>query len=194
MVGERMYENIYRTNPQTGNSIIDISLDDYMDFFHEWDNAVFKKRDMHPELAEFLKICSEDIPLRNKIEISFSVENEVKDEEKENLILESYRNYYAFYSRLEKKKIKAHLFKAMFLALTSMVLILSYEILANVWEVSVWGSLFLEFLMIGGWVFMWEALHVITFERYGHVKINRELKRFLTAPILFEYKDKAVAN
>lgn len=54
---------LYRKNEETGRIIIDIALDDYLDFFHEWDNSTFKKRDIHTDLAEFLDLCSEDIPL-----------------------------------------------------------------------------------------------------------------------------------
>lgn len=70
------YETQYTKNPTTGRIIIDIALDDYIDFFHEWDNSAFKKRDINADLAEFLDICSEDIPLRKKLEIAFSVNTE----------------------------------------------------------------------------------------------------------------------
>ena len=60
----KKYETIYRRNKSTGRVIIDIALDDYIEFFHEWDNSTIKKRDIHPELAEFLDLCSEDISLR----------------------------------------------------------------------------------------------------------------------------------
>ena len=63
------YESLYRKNQDTGRIIIDIAIDDYIDFFHEWDNSAFKKRDINADLAEFLDLCSEDIPIRKKLEI-----------------------------------------------------------------------------------------------------------------------------
>ena len=72
------YEIQYRKNPDTGRIIIDIALDNYLEFFHEWDNSIFKKRDINPELAEFLDLCSEDIPLRKKLEIVFSINSSCK--------------------------------------------------------------------------------------------------------------------
>ena len=56
------YESLYRKNPDTGRVIIDIALEDYLDFFHVWDNSVLRKRDIHSELVQFLDLCSEDIP------------------------------------------------------------------------------------------------------------------------------------
>lgn len=101
-----MYKSLYPKNSTTGNRVIEISLDDYNDFFHEWDNSILKKRDMNPELTEFLDQCSEDIPLKDKMEIIFFIENDSKDPDKENELKESYNNYYSLYYRIEKKKIK----------------------------------------------------------------------------------------
>jgi len=182
------YEKLYRKSSKTGNVVIDVVLEDYMNFYDEWDNASFKKRDMHSELAKFLDRCSEDIPMKENIEINFCVKHENKDESKEKMIIGSYKNYYAFYNRNKEKKIKGHLIKALLLLMISICIILSYEILTNILKESVWNSLLLEGLMIGGWVFMWEALNVITFQRHEHVMRNREIKRLLRAPIIFEYK------
>jgi hypothetical protein len=184
-----MYENLHRINPETGTTVIDISLDDYMDFFHEWDNASFKKRGMHPELAEFLDRCSEDIPIKKKIEIIFFVENESKDENKEKLILESYKNHYAFYDRTVKKKIKALFLTAFYMTFISACFIFSHEILSKNLSGTTWTDVFLEGLMVGGWVFLWEAIHFLTFERRDYFHRSKELKRFLQAPIIFNYKE-----
>lgn len=73
MKANRNYETLYRRNCDTGRIIIDINLGDYLEFFHEWDNSAFRKRDIHPELVQFLDLCSEDIPLRYKLEIVFSI-------------------------------------------------------------------------------------------------------------------------
>lgn len=182
------YEKLYRINSKNGNVIIDVVLEDYMDFFDNWDNASFKKRDMHPELAKFLDRCSEDIPINKRLEINFCVKHEKKDECKEKQIIGSYKNYYAFYNRIKEKKIKEHLYKALLLIFTSICILLASELLTNRLEESLWSTLLLEGLVIGGWVFMWEALHVITFQRHEHVLRNKEIKRLLRAPIIFEYK------
>ena len=98
------YETLYRKNNDTGRIIIDIALEDYLEFFHEWDNSVFRKRDIHPELAEFLDLCSEDIPLRKKIEIVFTMNTDEISIEKEEQIRISYKNYYNSLQRLESRK------------------------------------------------------------------------------------------
>lgn len=131
----KRYEALYRRNKDTGRIIIDIALDDYIEFFHEWDNSVFKKRDMHPELAEFLDICSEDIPLREKLEIVFSIYGLFANHELNNIIL----------------------------------------------------KVLLESLLIGGWVFAWEAVHILFLDIIEPLHKRREAKRFLEAEISFKY-------
>ena len=39
MKREKKQESLYRVNATTGNTIIEISLEDYGEFFHEWDNT-----------------------------------------------------------------------------------------------------------------------------------------------------------
>jgi hypothetical protein len=183
-----MLDQQYRVNPKTENYIIDIALDDYLDFFHEWDNAVFKRRDMHPELAEFLDLCSADIPIKKQFEISLAIEGERRDINKEKTLIESYRNYYALFFRVEQKKIKGHLIKALLLAAISVSFLIAYDLLSRVVLEGILTDVFLEGLMIGGWVFMWEALHTIVFQRHGHVVRRKEIRRFQNAPITFDYK------
>ncbi len=189
MKGDSMKENenLYRINGKTGHFMIDIALDEYMDFFHKWDNAIMKKRDMNPELAEFLDLCSEDIPLKKGIDIHIRMEKENQDQEKEALIRDSYVTYYKTYFRLEKKKIRK-LFKASsLLTITSTCLLLINYTLRSMLPDGIASDVILEGLMIGGWVFLWEAIHNITFERRESLYRYKELARFLKASILFDY-------
>jgi hypothetical protein len=184
-----MPENIYRINPDSGLSVLDIALDDYMDFFHEWDNSILKKRDMHPELAEFLDLCSEDIPIKQIFEINFFIEKAEKDSSKEALIRDSYKNYYTIYCSIEKKKINRLFKSTALLSITSLIFISLNFVLMDILPKSIFTEVFLEGLMVGGWVFLWEAIHYLSFERRDYFHRYRELKRLLIAPISFEYKN-----
>lgn len=56
-----MLEKIYERNPENGNFIIEISLDNYAEIFNEWDHAPFKRKDINPELLNFLEDSIDDI-------------------------------------------------------------------------------------------------------------------------------------
>lgn len=100
------YEQIFKRDPESGKIVIEISLNDYLEFFHEWDNAVFKKRDMHPELAEFLEECSRDIPSKEALDVRFYLADEPRDPQKEEVIRSSYRNYFDAALSFEEGEVK----------------------------------------------------------------------------------------
>lgn len=188
--GDRMknvskYETLYRKNKATGRIIIDIALEDYLDFFHEWDNSAFKKRDIHPELAQFLDLCSEDIPLRKKLEIVFSLDTAEASIEKEELIRISYRNYYNSLYRLENRKTKRYFRFSGILLLISLILLTVYGLLIDVKVNHIFSRVLLESLLIGGWVFTWEAVHILFLDIIEPFQRRREIKRFLEADLSF---------
>jgi len=46
----------------------------------------------------------------------------------------------------------------------------------------------LEGVLIGAWVFMWEAIHLISFQSNEIIGGIRKYHRFLKASIIFTYK------
>ena len=183
------FENPYKLNEKTKNYIINIAMDDYMEFFHEWDSASFRTRDIHPELAEYLDLCSEDIPLKKRIELNFNVQNSTPDEAKETKIRASFRNFYTFLFRVEERTIREQLLRALFLVLASTAFIFLYFFLRKMMTFTrIWQDVLVEGLMIGGWVFMWEAVHIVTFQLNETRKRRKEIERFLKAPLLFTYR------
>ncbi len=182
------YETLYRKNNTTGRVIIDIALEDYLEFFHEWDNSVFRKRDIHPELAEFLDLCSEDIPLRKKLEIVFTMNTDELSVEKEEQIRISYKNYYNSLKRLVNKKAERFFKISAILLFTSLVLLSAYTLLREITSDSIISDVLLESLLIGGWVFTWEAVHLLFLDIIEPFRRRREIKRFLETEITFLHK------
>lgn len=183
------YERLFRKNNDTGRVIIDIVLEDYLEFFHEWDNSVFKKRDIHSEIAEFLDICLDDIPFNKKLEIAFSIKEANISENKENIIRISYGNYYSSLYRLESRKIKRLLRMAIISFSISLMLLTTYALLIDKPN-TVGARVLIESLLIGGWVFTWEAVHTLFIDIHEPFRRNREIKRLLDADISFIYLSK----
>ena len=181
------YETLYRKNETNGRVIIDIALGNYLEFFSEWDNAVFKKRDINAGLADFLDLCSEDVPLRKKLEIVFTVDTDEIRAEKEEQIRTSYRNYYNSLNRLEKRKTKRLVRFAGILLFTSIVLLTAYTILSDYQPSRTVFKVLLESLLIGGWVFTWEAVHLLFLDIFVPFRRRREIMRLLEAEINFKY-------
>lgn len=184
---KRAYETLYRTNLETGRIIIDIALNGYNEFFHEWDNSVFRKRDIHQELANFLDLCSEEIPLRRKLEIQFYVKNAERSSETEGRIRASYVNYYSALLRGELRKTKGIAKTSVILLMVATALLFLHVIWSGAINNSIIAKVFLESLLIGGWVFTWEAIHGFSIDILAPFRRGREIKRFIRADITFSY-------
>ncbi|HBC29638.1 MAG TPA: hypothetical protein DC024_00115 [Clostridiales bacterium] len=52
---------------------------------------------------------------------------------------------------------------------------------------SIASRVLLESLLIGGWVFAWEAVHTLFIDIFEPFQRSRELQRFLEADISFIY-------
>lgn len=184
---KKNYEKIFQRNPANGKIIIEVSLNNYLEFFHEWDNAAFKKRDMHPELAAFLIECSEDIPLKEELEIQFYLETGTQDPQQEETIRTSYRNFYNALICWEKKEVKRIVSGSGILLLIALTLLLLYTILSGKEADTILSSVLMESLLIGGWVLTWEAFHGIAIDIIQPFKRRKALKRFFDTTISFRY-------
>ena len=181
------YKNIYNQNKETNRIIIDIALDDYFDFYHEWDNVKFKKRDIHPEMANFLDTCVMQIPSKESLELKFHISNDSKDPKAESEIRESFHHYYSM-EMFAIRKIVKNIYK---IAAISILVSLAMLIFVYFAEEDLGEGLLAYTIIngfeIGGWVFMWEAFYGIGFERSEEKKKLKEYKRLLDADISFTY-------
>lgn len=187
MKRSKAYELLYRKNPETGRIIIDIALEDHLEFFHKWDSSTYKKRDIDSELVQFLDLCSEDIPLSRKLEIAFSLHTDEINIEKENHIRSSFKNYFGSIKRLEQRKTKRIIRSSINLLCISLILLTLYGLLNDIRQSSIISRVFLESLLIGGWVFAWEAVHLLFIDIIEPFRRNKEIERFLDADLSFKY-------
>lgn len=177
--------HMYRINAKTRRVVIDIALDRYLDYFHEWDNASFRKRDLHPELADFLDLCSEEIPLRKQLELNFCIKDRPEDPQKEHTLIASYRNYYKSQLQMIMRRLHQHYRFSLILFFIAVGFIALYTVVSKRGEAHLLSAIMVEGVLIGAWVFMWEALHMLFFESLEPHKRERELKRFLDAELVF---------
>lgn len=184
---KKNYEATFKRNPENGRIVIEVSLNHYLEFFHEWDNAVFKKRDMHPELAAFLEECSEDIPFKEELEIQFYLETGAADPQQEETIRTSFKNFYNALICWEKKETKLIVLNSGILLLIAFTLLLLYTVLSGRSSDAIISSVLMESLLIGGWVLTWEAFHGIAIDIIQPFKRRQALKRFYDTAISFRY-------
>ena len=182
------YKKIYRTNPETGAYIIGVSLDKYEDLFNEWDPAPFKRKDMDPDLRQFLSTCETDIPDLEPIELCFELPESGFNQTKEENAMTGLANYFEYEVasiqnelRRINKRTAIHLLIA--IALLSLTTILNQDM-----EAPMLFNIFKEGVTIGAWVFTWEAISTFFFGRIKIVRRKKQWMRLSQTPITFKSK------
>lgn len=185
---ENKYLNqIYKKNPETNNYVIELKVDNLSYIFNDWDSAIFKRRDIDPELIEFLEDCSSDIPLRYGIELHFDVLKGLKDLKKEKQIISGIKNHLNYLLYVQKSTIK-RLYKRIISCVALGILLTAFSFsLDTIMPENIIGDVVEEGVNIGGWVFLWEAVYMLFFEVGGVRNRIKEYARLVKAPIYFSF-------
>lgn len=177
---------LYERSSETGNYIIEISLHKYGDIFNEWDHASYKKRDLDPELAEFIDNCSTDIPLKYGIDLCFYLPKELQNPEKEKIIINGIRTYFSFFVHSENRLLKEAYRKIILYIIISFILLsIGYLLSSN--ENNILMNTIIQGTEVGGWVFLWEAISFFFIKRTKNTRRIENYKRVLAAKIFFKY-------
>lgn len=182
-------KQFYRMNDENTHFIIEVSADSYSEIFNGWDPSPMKKRDLDPDMMEFIVDSSEDIPPKFPIELHFYLPLSEQDEEKESLSIAGIRNNFQSSIMYLKKELGQNRRKTFEYVILSVIFLLFAYFLGRFSLDHVLLKILYEGLFVGGWVFLWEAFSIIFF---SDQEISRKLKhyyRFLDSPIQFFYLD-----
>ena len=185
---DEISQTFYERNSETGDYIIQISLDRYSDIFNEWDHATYLRRDMDPELAFFLEECAEEIPMQYGLELVFYLPKRTRDLKKEEIIAGVIRRYYQFCAEVDRRSFARDAKQQAKNALFAVGL-LGVTYLSSLWEGSVLLSIAKEGLIIGGWVFLWGTISFFAFERSERTDRIKNYERLSNAKIYFRYDE-----
>ncbi len=180
-----IFAQIYHFDKQTGSYIIEIALEKYEDMFCQWDPAPFKLRDIDPDLELYLEGCSDDIPYKYPVTISFKIPGPHKREKIEAQARNGLKNGFTVKRYFLRKEIgSANKRTLLFFIIGFAFLYVATSFPAKLLD-SPFPSLLVEGLFIGGWVFVWEAISLIIFTTRGLHHRYRTYKRLQKSSILF---------
>lgn len=176
-------QSYYQNDKNNNGFIIEIALDSYSDIFNDFDPSPFKKRDLNPDLFEYLDDCSTDIPLKYPLVIQFNIPRTVHESTKEVRIKDGFKSYYSFLSFSAEKEyhnlIKQNILNFM-ISIFLLVIGITLEFYSNL-VISTISNI----ILIGGWVFLWQAITMIVFEKKSFKEKYLKYKRFRNAPVIF---------
>jgi hypothetical protein len=181
-------KQIYKQSPKTMRFIIEVSLDNYNEVFNGWDPSPIKRRDIEPELLNYIEQCAYDIPLKYGIELNFHLPKNLYNEKKENLTKVALINNFKFITHFINRKLALYYRKIL------VYIILSFSFLAAGFLIKQHGNFdvvlttLIEGLYIGGWVFLWEAFSLFFFSSQETRGKLKRYTRFIDSPVHFYYQ------
>lgn len=177
--------SLYSFNPQTRAYVIEISLDDYSELFNGWDASPLKRKELEPELMDYLEEAALEIPLREPAEICFHLPGKLRDPEKEakssTAILQNMRVQLL----LTERKLGEIYRKALTYAVISLLLLtVAYAVPAPA-SLHLFTKIITEGVFIGGWWFLYEAFSMLFFVGHDVRRRRSVFLRYLESPIYF---------
>ena len=186
---ERLFSEIYTIDQATNLYMIEIALDQYTDIFNKWDPAPFKRREIDPDLVLYLEQCSDEIPARYPIELCFTVLPDKQDSLLEAEVRQGLKNSFIFKLYLIRKSIQKNNAQALLCVLLGFLLLWIATLFSRRYGDAILPmlpSLLTDGLVIGGWVFVWEAVSLFFFTNREFYQRYRTYKRLQAAPVLFQ--------
>ena len=179
---------IYPFDPQTQTFIILTRLGHYADFFNPLDPSPAPTRDLSADLVDYLTQCSDEIIDKYALLISLELQDEIRDLQREKECLESLRSFFhheVFVTQAHIRRNRAQALKYLLVSFACLALTL----LGESWSAAGFvGSLLHEALLIGGWVFMWEAVTLNFIEMDEYTQEIHKFQRLISAKVLFGYE------
>ena len=181
---DKVFAKVYNIDQNTNACLIEIALARYDDIFNKWDFDPFERREVNPELEDFLERCSDEIPFRYPIEFHFTIPEGMRNRQKEEKSRDGFKNHFTFKIYLVKNKLKINYRRTLYCFLVGFFLLaggIQWQIVSQ----NLLPSILRESLNIGGWVFIWQAVSVFSFGNTELYRSYRTYKRLRNAPIIF---------
>ena len=182
---DKPFDEIYKIDESTNLYMVEVGLNDYSDIFNAWDPAPFKRRELDPDLEFYLKGSSEEVPEKYPIELCFTMPPGNRNEHMEDDVRQGLANSFTFKRYLLRKKIQKTNTQMLLCVFLGLGFLWLGAILTNRIEGKLVLSLLVDALLIGGWVFLWEAVSLFFFtnrDLYHQYNVN---KRLQNAPVIF---------
>lgn len=177
---------LYNTNPESKAYIVEVSLDDYSELFNGWDASPLRRKDLEPELMDYLEQAATEIPIREKLELCFYMPKEKRDLDKEFKSITSVMNNFKVVLSTIHKQLSHNYRRLAIYIIISLIFLSAAYLLRNVTHISLFINIMIEGFFIGGWFLLWEAFSLFFFDTHETRVRQKFFNRFLISDIYFK--------
>lgn len=167
---------------ENGASIVNVTVaedDDFLSPYANGDNLVISE-----EMAGYLKNATEAIPVKNNLHFKIKCVD-VNENNKANF-QKSIKNYYTNRFYEVERKLKSNLISVILTFLIALMFLGVWAVL-NYFKIYEFVTLIIE---IVAWVFMWECVDLLFFNRASLRHKKHKILQLLNAKISFDIKKK----
>lgn len=182
-----MLREIYPFDAQTNTFTIPARVANYADYFNPLDPSPSPARDLAPDLVDYLDQCSTEIPHKYELLIRLQVQNSPQDTLSEQDCTASLRTFYQHAIFVVQAQVRHVRGQALKYLLTSLACLAVTIVGEGMISTGFAGNLLHEALLIGGWVFMWEAVTLNFIEMDSYTQEIRRCRRLIAAKMIFSY-------
>ncbi len=152
-------KDLYHFNKETQTYELDIAINQYQDMFNSWDAAPLKRKDIEPDLIDYLEQAGEDIPFKEKIALVFMLPKETRDLKREKTVSQAVKLQFRFLLSVVNKELLYNYRRMATFAIFSLIfLTINYFLRGQ--QSSQLTNIFLEGLLVGGWFLMWNVFGI----------------------------------
>ena len=178
--------SLYRTNPENNAYLIEVSLEDYSELFNGWDASPVRRKDLEPELLDYLEEAGTEIPIKQSIEMVFYLPKDKRDAEKDERSILTIQNNFKVVNQMIQKKIERNYRRLLVYVTLSLIFLVAAYLLRNVTTLSLLTNIMIEGFFIGGWFLLWEAFSLFFFDTHEFKIRQKIFKRFIDSKIIFK--------
>jgi hypothetical protein len=178
--------SLYRTNTENNAYLIEVSLDDYSELFNGWDASPVRRKDLEPELLDYLEEAGTEIPIKQSIEMVFYLPKDKRDAEKDERSITTIQNNFKVVNQMIQKKIERNYRRLLVYVTLSLIFLVAAYLLRNVTTLSLLINIMIEGFFIGGWFLLWEAFSLFFFDTHEYKIRQKIFKRFIDSKIIFK--------
>ena len=182
----KAYQTLYQLNQESNAYMIEVSLDEYSELFNGWDASSIKRKELEPELLDYLEQAGYEIPQKEKTEIIFYIHKDKRELDKESKSIDSIKNNFRVILYLIQKKLNTQYRQILTYLVMSMLFISAATVLRNVIQFQILSTILIEGLFIGGWFMLWESFSTFIFDAHETRLRKNVFNRFIHSDVQFK--------
>ncbi len=182
-----LLSKVFDRNTATGAFIVKTALKEYSDIFSDVDASPIRKRDLDSAYLDYFIDCSEDIPLRYKLELQFLCPGKIQDCAGEGRVKDGLGAYCNIMMLTLSEKIRKSYRKSIGYILVFIILVSSAYGFDASFHKNVFTETLQEGIFVGAWVFMWEAFVILFLNRRDEVMEYKRYERLEKSKVEFRY-------